>query len=216
MTVTTSAWIGAGRPARPANQGGGGACSRCGRAGELVPVRSAISKAFTAFDGWSNPNGAGLCQACAWSYATPRLRSAIHLIHRHPAKLEPLTKPQARSLLGRGRLDPAAAVVIPLRPGRKHLLPTAEWGQVCVDDARLPWTDQHAQLLDLVEKLRELGFGSRMLTEPAPPFQVMRALPRDRWAWVLQAWEALAVWRPPDNPWLPLAVHLTTPLPKES
>lgn len=216
MTVTTSAWIGGGRPVRPDQSLTWGTCSRCGIDAELVPVRSAVSKAFTGFDGWSNPSGGGLCQACAWSYSTPGLRRAVHLVRRRPPGLESLTKPRARALLCRGRLDPATTVVIPLRPGRKHLLPTAEWGQVCVDDARLPWTDHHAHLLDLVGQLRELGFGSRMLTEPAPAFQVMRALPRDRWGWVLQSWNALAVWRSPDNPWLPLAVHLTTPESKET
>jgi hypothetical protein len=29
---------------------------------------------------------------------------------------------------------------VPLRPGRKHLLPTATWGHVTVDDAQLPWS----------------------------------------------------------------------------
>lgn len=214
MTVTSTAWATAGAPAHGAVTSHG-TCARCGCDGDVVPVRSVVSKVFTAFDDWSNPGGSGLCHTCAWAFSTPNLRSTIHLVGRDPARLSPLTKAEAKSVLLHGELDPGTSLVVPLRPGRKHLLPTATWGRVCVDNAQLLWTATHARLLALVDQLRELGFGSRMLTEPAPPFAVMRTLPQAQWATVLRSWEALAVWRAPDSPWLSLAVHLTTPTSKE-
>lgn len=215
MTVTSTAWATAGAPAHEAVSSDG-VCARCGRTGDVVPVRSVVSKVFTAFDDWSDRGGSGLCHICAWAFSTPSLRSTIHFVGRDPARLSPLAKVEAKSVLLRGELDPGVSLVVPLRPGRKHLLPGATWGRVCVDNAQLLWTTTHGRLLAFVDQLRELGFGSRMLTEPAPPFAVLRIVPPTQWNAVFRAWDALSVWRTPDNPWLPLAVHLTTPSSKET
>ncbi|GAA5033191.1 hypothetical protein GCM10023317_84890 [Actinopolymorpha pittospori] len=212
MNVLTAAWIGTGAP--PATSTTTGTCARCAAFGDLVPARLRISKQFTGFDGWANSAGRGLCQACAWAYSTPALRSVPHLVTRDPATMQQLARGEADVLLRSGALGSDLALVVPLRPGRKHILPTACWGRVSIDDAQLPWSDQDAERLRVLVTLRGLGFGSRMLEEPAPPFRVMKTLRPAQWSWALQGWEQLAFWRAPDNPWLPLALHVTTPTAK--
>jgi hypothetical protein len=148
---------------------------------------------------------------CSWGYATAGLRAGAHLITRTPAMVQALTRDQARAALT-SALAADQALVVPLRPGRKHVLPDAVWGRVSVDDAHLPWGEHDAALLQLVIDLRGKGFGSRMLAEPAPPYPVLQTLPRADWQPVLQAWEQLTPWRVPDSPWLPLALHVTLPI----
>jgi len=215
MHVLTAAWVGTGSPAAPGATSG--PCARCGREDDgLVPTRHVISKQFTGFDGWADPSGCGLCAVCAWGYSTASLRSATHLVTRSPASMRQLSRVEVAGLLHSGTLETDLALVVPLRPGRKHILPSAVWGRVNVDDAQLSWTARDAGLLQLIARLRELGFGSRMLTAAAPPFPVMNRLDRSCWAEVLAAWGQLGPWRAPDNPWLTLALHVTTPTSKES
>lgn len=211
MNVLTAAWTATGAPVAPHAPGVAGACARCAEVGDLVSVRGVISKTFTGFDDWVDPNGPGVCSACAWGYSTPALRVAPHLIVRDPAAIQELSRVEVGLLLQRGGLEPGLAVVVPLRPGRKHVLPAAEWGRVSIEDAQLPWRDRDAGLLQLVVDLRDRGFGTRMLIEPAPPFQVLQTLPRCQWAQVMRLWNRLAPWRTPDNPWLALALRVTTP-----
>lgn len=215
MNVLSAAWTANGSPL-VAPSIGEGRCARCTDAGGLVATRSAISKAFTAFDDWNDPSGPGICQACAWMYSTPALRRQPQEITREPSAWRVLERCEAGALLRAGPLPPDTALVVPLRPGRKHLLPRAAWGRVCVDDAQLVWHRHQAELLRLVFRLRGSGFGTRMLTEPAPPFQTLRALPPDRWSRVLDDWQELAVWRTADNPWMSLALHITTPTKERS
>ncbi len=212
MHVIDAAWIGAGAPPPPTAPRRSGSCARCAAAGaDLIPVQAAISKTFTAFDGWSEPRGTGLCGACAWAYSTPDLRAAAHVVTRDPVALQRVGRSEVRDLLLAGAVAADVAVVVPLRPGRKHVLPTATWGRVTVDDAQLPWADTDAHRLSTVNELRTRGFGSRMLAGPAPPFRVLCSLPRDLWQPTMRAWDELAPWRTTDNPWLPLALHVTTP-----
>ncbi len=190
-------------------------CARCTGIGPLVPVRSVVSKVFTGFDDWANPRGAGLCAVCAWGFSDKRLRAGPYMVTMSPATLTLLDRTGAGDRLVQGALRADHCLVVPLRPGRKHLLPTAAWGRVVVDDAHLPWSGRDAELLSLVVQLRGLGFGSRMIAEPAPPFSVLRSVESARWAWVLDAWSQLAEWRAPPSPWLALALHVSTPT-KES
>jgi len=217
MNVLTAAWISAGTSAgAPAASQSTGRCARCATSAPLVPVRDVVSKVFTGFDGWADPAGRGLCAACAWGYSTPSLRAVPHLVTREPATMRELGRAEAGALLTTGALGADSALVVPLRPGRKHILPTAAWGRVTVDDAQLPWTDHEAHLLGVVVRLRDLGFGSRMLAEPAPAFQVMTGLDPALWGEVMTVWSELAPWRVPAGPWLPLALHLTIPTTKEA
>ena len=210
MDVLTAAWVGAGSPT-PHTATLVGECSHCGAHDHLVSVRAVVSKQFTGFDGWANPSGRGVCPGCAWGYSTTELRAGAHLITRDPATLTPLDRACVAGVLRSGPIGSGQALVVPLRPGRKHLLPAAVWGRVSVEDVDLAWGDQEVGRLREVDQLRALGFGSRMLIAAAPPFQVMKHLTREQFLQVLQAWAQLEPWRQPGNPWMALAVHITTP-----
>lgn len=208
-TVLATAWTAAGR--RKSTLGSkAGACARCGATGRVVPVRSVLSKAFTGFEGWVDPSGRGLCGACAWGHSVGELRKVAHLVRQDPVALVAASRGEVGRILATP-LGVGECLVVPLRPGRKHILPGAVWGRVCVDDAHLPWTDRQARLLGRVAWLRGLGFGSRMLAEPAPAYGVMARLDPQTWTDVLGAWAQLAEWRDSQGPWLALAVYATTP-----
>jgi len=206
MDVLAAAWIAVGTPLliEPSLAG---ACARCGTSGALVPVLAVVSKVFTAYDGWVNPAGCGMCPVCTWGYRYPQLRATAHQVTRDPLELRPVRAFQAGQLLDR-TAKPNTAIVVPLRPGRKHLLPTAQWGRVTVEDVHLPWTAADVARLAVVRELRAAGFGSHMLTHPAPPWAVLRRLPANRWSDVQAAWVCLEPWRR-RRPWLALAVHVT-------
>lgn len=187
-----------------------GWCARCGQAGPLRATFSVISKTFTAFDEWVSPSGPGLCPACTWGFDTTVLRAAPHLVTRTHG-LRALTRTQVRHVLSGGALPVDAALAVPLRPGRKHLLPRATWGQVTVDDATITWTTRDSTLIGVLGRLRAHGFGSRMLTEPAPPFAQLRRCPQAQWPHIMSDWPRLKPWRNPCNPWLALSLHITSP-----
>ncbi len=206
MNVLTTAWVAAGRPRVPVPCGRG-ACARCGSAGtELAATREVVSRVFTGYDSWADPSGPGLCPACAWGYRTRTLRTTTHMVTAHPLLLQALSAPRLGDLLTRP-LPPRVAVVVPLRPGRKHLFPTAVWGRVTVEDTHLPWTSGDATRLGVMRRLRALGFGPRMLTEPAPAWSVLRRLPRTWWSQVGADWDLLEPWRS-RRPWFDLAVYV--------
>lgn len=204
-TVLEAAWMAAGSPVGDVEQEG--VCARCRRAGLLAPVRAVVSKVFTGIDRWADPFGAGLCAACAWGYSTPELRQQVHLVDKAPG-LQVLTRRQAGELLLGGALGTDQSLVVPLRAGRKHVLPEAVWGRVRVDDADLPWSAGQVELAGQVAWLRGLGFGPKMLAEPAPAFGVLAGLEPRLWGDVAQSWDALAAWRSSPAPWLALAVHV--------
>ena len=99
---------------------------------------------------------------------------------------------------------------------RDRSAPTALWWSRFGQDVDLGWNHQELARLRQIDRLRALGFGSRMLTAAAPPFQVMRTLTPEQFPQVLDAWSQLEPWRQPGNPWMALAVHVTTPTTKES
>ncbi len=211
MTVLTTAWRAAGSPAR-SDIAIAGICARCGSPAELTPARAVISKTFTGFGGWIDPSGHGLCPACCWGYDTDALRLSPHLVEADPPHLTRLTKTQTGELLQQGCLGSGQALVVPLRAGRKHLVPTAAWGRVTTDNTQLPWGDSDARRLRIVARLRGLGFGTRMLAAPAPAYPTLRRLPATDWPQVISWWGELDPWRVADSPWLALALHVTTPL----
>lgn len=212
MDVLTAAWLGSGSPTQDSlRQLGQGPCARCGADTLLSPVTAAVSKTFTGFDGWHDVAGRGLCPVCSWGYTTADLRQAAHQVDRAQVSLTRMTSSDVASQLLHGGLATDVALVVPLRLGRKHLLPSARWGRITVDDAQLIWTSRESDLLEDVIQLRQHGFGTRMLREPAPPFSILRRLPTRSWSNVVDAWHRLTTWRSPDNPWLSLALHITTP-----
>ena len=182
-----------------------GTCARCASpSSELTTTRTVVSKTFTGFDGWTDPSGRGLCPPCTWAYRTPALRQVPHEITTHPT-FQALTRPLLLAVLSHP-LPTTTAVVVPLRPGRKHLLPTAQWGRVTTDDATLTWTTDDATRLAAMATLRTQGFGPRMLLAPAPAWLVLTKLnPRQRML-TQQHWAQLAPWRR-ARPWFDLAIH---------
>lgn len=213
MDVLTCAWRAAGEPHAGHRPRSDGMCARCGSPGDLVPARSAVSRSFTGYDGWINAAGTGLCQRCCWGYTHVDLRRTAHLVTRRPAHLTALRRGEVADLLRLGPLDPGLSLVVPLKPGRKHLLPSAVWGRVCVEDAHLAWTAADADRLQVLDQLRAAGFGSRMLASPAPAFSVLAGLPGEDRARVMGLWHRLDPWRTPANPWLAVAVHISVPTP---
>jgi len=112
------------------------------------------------------------------------------------------------AFLTAGALPAGAAVVVPLRPGRKHVLPTARWGVVTVDDARLPWGVRDAGRLRAALRLRQLGVSQRSLSSSAPPFTLVQSLTPAARQEVLELWPHLAVWRG-GTPWMQLVQRVT-------
>ncbi len=187
-----------------------GACARCLAFDvPLMPTRSAVSKVFTAFDGWRDPSGRGLCPACAWAYRTKALRLSPYLVTTKP-KLVKLAGGQLYGQLQRP-LPGVSALVVPLHPGRKHLLPDAQWGRITVDDASLTWTPADVTRLRTLRKLRLLGFGPRLLVAPAPQWQVLRQLAPAQRLRVQQEWPSLNTWRR-SRLWFDLAMLATSPM----
>jgi hypothetical protein len=206
MNVLTTAYTATRqRPAPILAAAHQGACARCATSSsELSATRTVVSKTFTGFDGWADPSGPGLCPACTWAYRTPALRQVPHEVTTDPS-CRPLTRPRLRALLAHP-LPTTTAVVVPLRPGRKHLLATAQWGRVTTDDATLTWTSADTDRLAVMARLRAQGFGPRMLLAAAPTWPVLVKLaPRQRLL-TQQQWPLLAPWRR-ARPWFDLAVH---------
>ncbi len=171
-----------------------GLCARCGTADSLTIVRHVISRNFTAFDDWCVPTGPGLCRACTWAFRSPMLRTIPHLVVRFPEMLTPLDTCQLRAQL-RGQVPPDVTVVVPLRPGRKHVLSGAAWGHVATDEHRLTWTSDDARRLGLAEQLLALGYRASQLLQPAPPYHQTALLPIAEAMWALDAWQDLTPWR---------------------
>lgn len=144
--------------------------------------------------------------ACSWAYRGKGLRSCIGLVTREPSWCQ-LSCASAREVLDVA-LPHDAALIVPLR-GRKHLLPSASWGRVSVDDAQLSWTKWDAARLQAVQRLRAQGFGPKMLSAAAPPWPVLRRLPPQTWDGVVADWEALVVWRR-NRPWFDVAMSVTS------
>ena len=135
-----------------------------------------------------------MCRACCWAYRTPLLRTVPHLIVRCPELLLSLSGSELHAALARP-LTSGSAIVVPLRPGRKHVISGAAWGRIVTDDALLSWTDQDVACLDVVDDLRAAGFKTRSLYEPAPPHQVVRQLPAEQIPNILTRWDQLQPWR---------------------
>lgn len=205
MDVLMTAWHAAGAPdvELPTREG---LCARCGTSGVLIAAAAVVSRSFTGYDGWSDPSQTGICPPCAWGFRHPPLRATAHLVTR-ATQLQFLTPTEVGEHLELP-LSPDRALVVPLHPGRKHLAPTALWGRVTIEDAHLSWASADVDRLAALRRVRRLGFGSRMLTAPAPPWAVLSRLPAEIYPELLADWAALAPWRE-RRPWLDLALHVT-------
>jgi hypothetical protein len=168
-----------------------------------------VSRKFTGWDGWADLSSRGLCPPCTWAYRTKALRTSPAVIQATPPRLDQPALAGVAAMLATS-LPPRTAVLIPLQPGRKHLLPSAAWGTITTGDATFGWTTGDAVRLHALARLRRDGFGTRMLAGPAPAYPVLRRLPATRQGPVLDDWAALRPWRE-RRPWLTLALCLTMP-----
>lgn len=204
--VIPVAWRAVGSPPLDLQTVAGGWCGRCGSGQAQYATSAVVSRSFTAYDGWRDPSGGGLCGSCAWAYRTPLLRTLPHLITRSPVgRVETLGSPGLLRELSRP-VDTERAVTVPLRPGRKHLLTDAGWGTVTTDDGSLQWTSDDAHDLGIARQLVKLGVSARALAAPAPPYATLGALAPDRVSTVLRLWPALDRWRQRQRPWLAAAL----------
>lgn len=207
VDVLSAAWIGARGPL-PADLAAEGVCARCGTAGRLSPVADVVSKNFTAYDGWIDPSGGGLCATCVWGYRTVGLRQHAHVVSHAPAALRCLELAELARVLS-APVPRSSAVIVPLRRGRQHLLPAAAWGRVTVDGAQLGWTSSDVERLQIMATLRAEGVGPRAFSASAPPFSIVRRLPSTRWADLMVMWDQLAAWRA-SALWLRLGLLATS------
>ena len=175
----------------------------------VTPTRQVVSAKFTGYDDWVGPASVGMCRDCAWALHTKGLRLHPLVVHRTTPTLAQGTRGVLAALLA----DPLrleVSVTVPLRPGRKHLLPSARWGHVTTDDATLRWGPGDAARLHAMQRLRRRGFGGRMLTAPAPAWPVLRRLDAAARAEALTDWARLDPWRA-AAPWMRLGMHVTAP-----
>ncbi|QSE87820.1 hypothetical protein JWS13_03925 (plasmid) [Rhodococcus pseudokoreensis] len=183
-------------------------CARCGHTTPVMtPVGQVISRRFTGFESWTNLAARKLCQVCAWAYRDRTLRSDARIVTRDPATLRTATPTLLHQVLST-TLGADTAVIVPLRPGRKHLIPDARWGAVTVDDSRLNWAAEDARRLEVMCRLRDRGFTETMLRDNAPTYSVVHRLPADRWPQVFDDWNLLAPWRHAD-PWWEVGLRAT-------
>ena len=201
MDVLEAAWRAGGCPVPDLEFGRSGSCARCGRQGS-VTEGAVVSDKWTGWSDWRSAVRPALCPGCAWAYREPAHRQGGLLVTTAPSAAALDAAGLAQSL--DGALAPDHAVVLPLHRGRKHVLPTAVWGRLNVDDAALPWTDVEARRLQVVIQLRHLGVSGAALTRPAAPFRVLTRLNAAQQTEMLQLWPELDPWRP-ATPWLAAA-----------
>lgn len=207
--VVDVAWQAIGRPQVDAPSDSG-RCARCGQEAPLVATSQAVSKHYRGWDGWVDPCGSGVCLGCLWSFRTPLLRSVAHWIHRDPHMLVAVSPEELTARLSQG-LGGSDALLLPLQPGRRHLIQLAQWGTITTDDGPLQWTGEDARRLVAYHRLRCLGFRHSQLAAATPVWQALLGLSNEQVAQVLRWWPELDAWR--ANPaWLRVAAHTVAPV----
>lgn len=204
--VAYTAAEGVPETATPTDRAAG--CARCGRATtEMTPAGKVVSRRFTGFESWTNLSGRCLCAVCVWVYRHKPPRTDAHIVTRGPMTLR-AANPALLHQVFSAPVDANTAVIVPLRPGRKHLLPDARWGQVTVDDTSLAWTAADAARLEVLRRLRACGFSERMLRDDSPAYPVLRRVAAEQWPQVFDDWNHLAPWRHAD-PWWQVGLRAT-------
>lgn len=188
----------------------GNDCARCANAAGSVKVSDVVSRKFTAWDTWHDTGASHLCLACTWGYRTSELRAHTLLITWQPERstFRRLEGGELLAVLRQGPLEVQSLISLPLRAGRRHVLPIARFGQVCVDGTNISWSDGDARRLELVQWLRTQGVPWRAFTEPVPPWRTV-AKAQDPMG-VLDAWAEMTGWRE-SGVWLEAALAATHP-----
>ncbi|MDI9941389.1 hypothetical protein SIM91_02080 [Rhodococcus opacus] len=194
-------------PARASDDRAAG-CARCGRhTVVMIPVGQVVSRRFTGYESWTNLAGRRLCEVCVWVYQHRPLRTDAHIVTRDPSTLRAANPALLHQVLST-TIGSDTAVIVPLRPGRKHLLPDARWGQVTVDDTTLTWTSADADRLQVLRRLRAHGFSETMLRDETPAYPVLSRAAADQWPQVFDDWNHLAPWRQ-AAPWFEVGLRAT-------
>ncbi|MGV9867244.1 hypothetical protein [Rhodococcus koreensis] len=209
-TTTDVAWAaytaaeGVPEIVEPAGRAAG--CARCARTtAVMIPVGQVISRRFTGFESWTNLAGRRLCQVCVWLYRHRPLRTDAHIVTRDPVTLRSANPALLHQVLSTP-VDADIAVIVPLRPGRKHLLPDARWGQVNVDDTSLTWTAADADRLQVMRRLRAHGFSETLLRDHSPAYPVLSRAAADQWPQIFDDWSRLDPWRQ-AGPWFDVGLR---------
>ncbi len=183
-------------------------CARCATAAATAATTKILHRGFTSVDDWKAPTSTALCPACIWCYSTAQLRSSVLKVTAAPAGLTLLTLPQLLLELGQTvRQD--VAIALPSRPGRKHMLPSAAWGRVTLDEQPLTWSSADATRLNTLADLRRLGASATDLLKPVPAWKMVTMTPASARPALLSAWEDLAPWRR-SPAWMTVAIIATT------
>lgn len=205
MDPVRTAWACHVTPGLP--QGGCDRCARCGVTEGSHLVNGVVSASFTGYDGWRAPVGRYLCSCCAWAYQTSSLRMNMLEVTTAPS-CSYLTRARLYDRLAAGQLRATVAVSVPLRPGRKHLVPYLEWGTIRIDDLNLSWSSGDAARLRGVGDLRRAGFPPASFTESAPPWRFLSRIGAGEWARIQDLWASLTPWRT-SPAWLSVALIAT-------
>lgn len=192
-----------GRPFSPHRSADG--CARCAGSTEtMTPTGQVVSRRFTGYETWTNLPSRVLCEVCVWAYRHLPLRSCAHIITANPPTMLEASPTQLQRVLSQP-LPAGIAVTVPAALWRKHLLPDARWGQICVDGSNITWRTEDAQRLMVMGALRKVGFTERDLRAPAPPHRVLRTFEQGLWAQILDDWQTLAPWRSAPSWWIAAA-----------
>lgn len=180
-------------------------CGRCQLIESLTAYKDIISNNFT---GWGaiDPSANGLCESCSWGYRDPQLRTTSIIVQSDGVAVF-ATQDQLKSLLLMS-LAPDLAISIPYA-GKKHLLPSAEWGMVVSDDGPLAWRSTEAHLIEIISKLRLFGIYESEFMEPAPPYRAVAAIAQDTDGMIelLDLWAELRFWQ--NGPHIKIAIRAT-------
>lgn len=206
-------WAGRSKQAVSAPKQRPSVCALTGMIGPVVEPGAVLSDLFTTWDRlpWRLAPNAGLSLAAAWAFKARQHQTTPHgLID---GAWRPLTPAALFAALLELPAHPQWLVTVP-QSRQKHLVPFAELGRVRVDDETLTWAAADVDRLQLVARLRRLGFGEAALAEPAPRWVVMARTPISEQGFVLDAWAALSPWRA-HPAYLDVACRATRP-PKDT
>lgn len=134
----------------------------CGICRQECNVRSLTDVLSTQFTDWDKipRDTTVICEECEWVYQIPLLRTS-YLYFTAPDTARVLTREETSGMLLHS-FSPLEALTLPLS-GRKHLLPSCEWGTVTSDAGTFPWTVAEVELASAVRQLRESGASDAVL-----------------------------------------------------
>lgn len=168
-----------------------GECGRCGKIAGLELYATALSNNFTD---WVtvNPNCQGLCEDCAWAYNTRMLR--IKPVAFTAYKVFFPTSEEIVEMLSKPILT-NFALSFPV-VGKKHVLPSVEWGTISSDDGPLRWGSEEVKVFEWILDFREKGCSEKDFESVTPPISlVLEATSNGTIDELLSHWNSFKHWR---------------------